>query len=320
MTQRVPVVLRGRDTPGNNNNNNNTEHRRGKGGEQEARRGRCHVNTLTSTLNGCSSPPAAHKIHSSSCKHVVPMQQQPRRHLLLRAANRTIVEVEVGRGRKNNPAAAAGAAAEVRPSTRVSRVSTARCAVRCGAVRSEADAKILRRRAATSSPPLLPGVSLLGGGLEEAAVRRQLVDRALARSSALGRRRRRRRRPRGRVSPPDPRLSCCQRPVSRSSSSSSSSTSPEGWTRCWSGGKVRRDRPLFQANASCSFSAPRGIAPPFSTCPVLRPGRMRRLALAPPPPLLSATGSAPIKTVSAVPTTEHALATQLESTGLLSTS
>ncbi|TNN57606.1 hypothetical protein EYF80_032208 [Liparis tanakae] len=51
---------------------------------------------LTSTLNGCSSPFTAHKIHSSSCKHSVPTQQ-PRSRLRSRTASRAIV----------NPAAAA---------------------------------------------------------------------------------------------------------------------------------------------------------------------------------------------------------------------
>lgn len=48
------------------------------------------VPALTSTLNGCSSPFTAHKIHSNNCKHNVPIQQLWR-HLLLRAANKTIV-------------------------------------------------------------------------------------------------------------------------------------------------------------------------------------------------------------------------------------
>lgn len=59
----------------------------------------CHVNkitvpVLTSTLNGCSSPFTAHKIHSNNCKHNVPIQQLLR-HLLLRTANKTIVNPAV---------------------------------------------------------------------------------------------------------------------------------------------------------------------------------------------------------------------------------
>lgn len=48
------------------------------------------VLVLTSTLNGCSSPFTAHKIHSNNCKHNV-LIQQLWRHLLLWAANKTIV-------------------------------------------------------------------------------------------------------------------------------------------------------------------------------------------------------------------------------------
>ena len=62
---------------------------------------RCHVSkqrpngpVLTSTLNGCSSPFTAHKIHSNNCKHSVPIQQLLR-HLLLRTANKTIVNPAV---------------------------------------------------------------------------------------------------------------------------------------------------------------------------------------------------------------------------------
>lgn len=46
---------------------------------------------LTSTLNGCSSPLTAHKIHSNHCKHNVPTQQLLR-HLLPRTAKKTIVK------------------------------------------------------------------------------------------------------------------------------------------------------------------------------------------------------------------------------------
>lgn len=52
------------------------------------------VPVLTSTLNGCSSPFTAHKIHSNNCKHNVPIQQLLR-HLLLRTANKTIVKPAV---------------------------------------------------------------------------------------------------------------------------------------------------------------------------------------------------------------------------------
>lgn len=52
------------------------------------------VPALTSTLNGCSSPFTAHKIHSNNCKHNVPIQQLLR-HLLLRSADRTIVNPAV---------------------------------------------------------------------------------------------------------------------------------------------------------------------------------------------------------------------------------
>lgn len=45
---------------------------------------------LTSTLNGCSSPFTAHKIHSNNCKHNVPIQRLLR-HFPLRRANKTIV-------------------------------------------------------------------------------------------------------------------------------------------------------------------------------------------------------------------------------------
>lgn len=57
----------------------------------------CQINNgpvLTSTLNGCSSPFTAHKIHSNNCKHNVPIQQLLR-HLLLRTANKTIVNPAV---------------------------------------------------------------------------------------------------------------------------------------------------------------------------------------------------------------------------------
>lgn len=52
------------------------------------------VPALTSTLNGCSSPFTAHKIHSNNCKHNVPIQQLLR-HLLLRSSDRTIVNPAV---------------------------------------------------------------------------------------------------------------------------------------------------------------------------------------------------------------------------------
>lgn len=52
------------------------------------------VPALTSTLNGCSSPFTAHKIHSNNCKHNVPIQQLLR-HLLLRSADRAIVNPAV---------------------------------------------------------------------------------------------------------------------------------------------------------------------------------------------------------------------------------
>lgn len=53
------------------------------------------ISPLTSTLNDCSSPFTAHKIHSNNCKHNVPIQQLLR-HLLLRSANKTIVTPAVG--------------------------------------------------------------------------------------------------------------------------------------------------------------------------------------------------------------------------------
>lgn len=51
---------------------------------------------LTSTLNGCSSPFTAHKIHSSHCKHSVPTQQLPG-HLLLRTAGKNMLSPRGGR-------------------------------------------------------------------------------------------------------------------------------------------------------------------------------------------------------------------------------